>query len=185
MPVAPQDLAKRVLRQEWEHLSQKERAVVERILGRLHAHQDPLATLHEERTLGERAADAIAQFGGSWGFIGIFAVVLGAWTMLNLWLGPREAFDPYPFIFLNLMLSMLAAIQAPIIMMSQNRQAARDRVQASNDYEVNVRAELAIRMLREKVDSLEAMMIQELVETQHEQLRIIRDLAARRAGPDA
>lgn len=183
MPVSPQDLAKRVLRHEWDHLTPRERAVVERILGRLHGHGDPLATMHQDRTVGERAADAIAQFGGSWGFIGLFAVVLGAWTMLNLWLGPREAFDPYPFIFLNLMLSMLAAIQAPIIMMSQNRQAARDRVQASNDYEVNVRAELAIRMLHEKVDRLEQMVVEELVATQREQLQIIRELAGRRPGP--
>lgn len=185
MPVAPQELAKRVLRQEWDHLSQKERAVVEHILGRLHGRHDPLATLHEERTLGERAADAIARFGGSWGFIGLFAVVLGAWTMLNLWLGPREAFDPYPFIFLNLILSMLAAVQAPIIMMSQNRQAERDRVQASNDYEVNVRAELAIRMVHEKVDRLEQMIVEDLVATQREQLQIIRELAERRPGPAA
>lgn len=185
MPVSPQELAKRVLRHEWDHLSPKERGVVERILARLHGQRDPLATLHEERTFGQQAADAIAQFGGSWGFIGLFALVLGAWTMLNLWLGPREAFDPYPFIFLNLMLSMLAAIQAPIIMMSQNRQAARDRVQASNDYEVNVRAELAIKMLHEKLDRLEQMIVQDLVETQREQLRIIRDLAEHRQGPPA
>jgi len=103
---------------------------------------------------GERLADSIARVGGSWSFILGFLLFLVFWTVANGWLLSRDAFDPYPFIFLNLILSMLAAIQAPIIMMSQNRQAARDRVDATHDYEVNLKAEIEIMALHEKMDAL-------------------------------
>lgn len=102
----------------------------------------------------ERTADAVARFGGSWAFIGMFAAFLAVWSLLNINL-PREAvFDPYPFIFLNLILSMLAAVQAPFIMMSQNRQASKDRQMAIYDYEVNVKAEIEIMALHDKLDAL-------------------------------
>lgn len=103
---------------------------------------------------GERLADVIARVGGSWTFILGFLAFLAVWTIGNGWLLTRDAFDPYPFIFLNLVLSMLAAIQAPIIMMSQNRQAARDRIDAEHDYEVNLKAEIEIMALHEKMDAL-------------------------------
>ncbi len=103
---------------------------------------------------GERLADAIARIGGSWSFILSFLAFLLAWTLANTWLLTRDAFDPYPFIFLNLVLSMLAAIQAPVIMMSQNRQATRDRLDAAHDYEVNLKAEIEIMALHEKMDAL-------------------------------
>jgi len=105
-------------------------------------------------TFGERLADDIARIGGSWGFIIAFLLFLVVWTVANVWLLTRDAFDPYPFVFLNLILSMLAAIQAPIIMMSQNRQAARDRRDAEHDYEVNLKAEIEIMALHEKLDEL-------------------------------
>lgn len=104
-------------------------------------------------TFGERLADRVARFGGSWTFILIFAGFLLAWAAANSLL-LRPPFDPYPYIFLNLMLSMLAAIQAPIIMMSQNRQAAKDRAQADSDYAVNLKAELEVMGLHEKIDAL-------------------------------
>ena len=103
--------------------------------------------------LGERIADAIARIGGSWTFIVGFLVFLFIWTLFNTIVLTRDAFDPYPFIFLNLVLSMLAALQAPIIMMSQNRQAARDRFEASKDYEVNLKAEIELMALHHKIDT--------------------------------
>jgi len=108
----------------------------------------------ERLTFGERLADRVATIGGSWGFIIGFGLFLLAWAALNTVVLVRDAFDPYPFIFLNLMLSMLAAIQAPIIMMSQNRQAAKDRLEARLDYETNLRAEAEIAALHEKIDML-------------------------------
>lgn len=103
---------------------------------------------------GEKLADAIARVGGSWTFILCFLAFLVLWAVLNVWLLAGRAFDPYPFVFLNLVLSMLAAIQAPVIMMSQNRQAAHDRADAAHDYEVNLKAEIEIMALHEKMDAL-------------------------------
>lgn len=111
----------------------------------------------EHRTFGQRAADGVAKVAGSWTFIIIFFVGLLTWAFLNTEiLGSRhQAFDPYPYVFLNLVLSMLAAVQAPIIMMSQNRQSVRDRLDAEIDHEVNVRAEVAIQSVDERIQMLE------------------------------
>ena len=106
-----------------------------------------------KQSAGERVADAIARVGGSWTFILGFLVFLFVWTIANTLLLTKDAFDPYPFIFLNLVLSMLAALQAPIIMMSQNRQAARDRFEATKDYEVNLKAEIELMALHHKIDT--------------------------------
>ena len=113
--------------------------------------------LEEKSTFGERVADAVARFGGSWSFIFSFGGILLAWVSLNTWLllGRRGPFNPYPFILLNLFLSMLAALQAPVIMMSQNRQDAKDRVRSELDYRVNLKAELGVTRLLEKFDRLE------------------------------
>src|SRR6185295_10578400 len=129
-------------------------------------------------TFGERLADRIAAFGGSWTFLLLFLVVLVSWVGLNsLVLARRhEAFDPYPYILLNLFLSMIAALQAPIIMMSQNRQAAKDRLDAAHDYEVNLKAELEILSLHEKVDELRERKWGELIELQQEQIRMLMRL---------
>jgi Predicted membrane protein len=131
------------------------------------------------QTLGGKVADKVAEFGGSWKFIFLFFSVMTVWIAANsislLW----KPFDPYPFILFNLILSMLAAIQAPIIMMSQNRQEARDRMRAENDYQVNLKAEIEIRVLTEKMDQLLHHQWQRLLEIQRLQTEMIEDLASR------
>lgn len=122
-------------------------------LVRVRASRHPNDIIEEEMTVGEKVADHVAQFGGSWTFIILFCVILIVYTTANHFLGGR-AWDPYPFILLNLFLSMLAAIQAPVIMMSQNRQQDIDRKAAENDYRINVKAELEIELLHEKIDQL-------------------------------
>lgn len=172
---APAELAKRVLRREWEHLSADERRVIDAVLHRRSVARNIGREFSEGRTFGQRMADRIAAFGGSWVFILTFLGLLVAWTSVNtLLLDPRHlAFDPYPYIFLNLLLSMLAALQAPVIMMSQNRQAAKDRLDASHDYEVNLKAELEIRELREAIDALRQRQWEDLVALQREQIRLL------------
>jgi uncharacterized membrane protein len=122
-------------------------------LVRLRAHRHPNEMIEEHITLGERVADSVASFGGSWTFITIFAIFMTVYTIINVRLG-RAAWDPYPFILLNLFLSMLAAIQAPIIMMSQNRQDKKDRLRSELDFEVNRRAEAEIQGLARKMNLL-------------------------------
>ncbi len=146
-----------LLQDEWHKLDDQQRAVLESALDRLSLPPDIGREQQRRRQFGEKASDLLASFGGSWTFVLLFLSGLVAWTVLNTEiLGPRrEAFDPYPYVFLNLILSMLAAIQAPIIMMSQNRQAARDRIDAEIDHQVNVRAELQIRSLDGRLDRIE------------------------------
>ena len=150
-----------IFRAEWEHLTSHEREVIEGVLHRISVPRDPNKEFSDRRTFGQRASDGIAAFGGSWTFILLFFAWLIFWTVLNTEiLGPRkEAFDPYPYIFLNLILSMLAAIQAPIILMSQNRQATRDRLEAEVDHEVNVRADLAIHHLDARLHAIEQRLL--------------------------
>lgn len=146
-------LAEHLLATPIERLGLRERQVIERAVRR---HREPLprGSLPEEPlSLGERLADRVAAIGGSWAFISGFGLGLIMWAVLNSWALTRP-FDPYPYIFLNLLLSMLAAIQAPIIMMSQNRQAATDRRQARRDFEINLKAELEILALHSKLDQL-------------------------------
>lgn len=123
-------------------------------------------------TAGDRIADRVARFGGSWTFILLFVATLIVWVTLNGFLmeSRARAFDPYPFVFLNLILSMVAALQAPIILMSQNRQANRDRVAAALDYDVNLKAELEIMAVHEKLDGLRIDRLHALVEKQHAML---------------
>jgi uncharacterized membrane protein len=130
----------------------------------------------KQRTLGERMADKLADFGGSWRFISIFGGILFLWIVINSALMIWKPFDPYPFIFLNLILSCLAAIQAPIIMMSQNRQEARDRLHAEQDYRINLKAELEIRHLHEKIDHLLMNQWQRLMEIQQIQIELMDEL---------
>ena len=130
--------------------------IEKRVLAKAHERKiistDINAALRAESSTGERLADAIARVGGSWSFIIAFLLFLVFWCVVNTIVLLTRAFDPYPFIFLNLVLSMLAAIQAPIIMMSQNRQAERDRFEAAKDYEVNLKAELEVLSLHQKID---------------------------------
>jgi uncharacterized membrane protein len=132
------------------------------------------------RTFGERLADFVADFGGSWNFIISFFVILLVWIGFNVWAAVRAVFDPYPFILLNLVLSCLAAIQAPIIMMSQKRQEAKDRLRSENDYRINLKAEFEIRHLHEKLDHLINRQWERLAEIQQIQLEIMEDLASRK-----
>ena len=152
---------KHLAESEWDDLSARERKLIEIVLEQLDETPDANQEVKDRRTFGEKTADVIAAFGGSWTFIIIFFTFLLTWAFLNTEiLGPRaEAFDPYPYVFLNLILSMLAAIQAPIIMMSQNRQSARDRIDAEVDHEVNVRAELAVRSVVERLDKIDKHLI--------------------------
>ncbi|MDP2480550.1 MAG: DUF1003 domain-containing protein [Candidatus Palauibacterales bacterium] len=131
-------------------------------------------------TLGQRLADHIAEIGGSWGFIAAFMLALGVWIAINTVLLVHRPFDPYPFILLNLVLSCVAAIQAPVIMMSQNRQEAKDRLRGEHDYRVNLKAELEIRHLHEKVDHLLYQQWERLVEIQKVQLELMNDLTTER-----
>lgn len=135
-------------------IGEAEQRVLQSALDRQPVARDLNRHMADRAGLGERLADAIARVGGSWGFILSFLAFLVLWALVNVWLLAADAFDPYPFIFLNLVLSMLAAIQAPVIMMSQNRQAARDRTDAAHDYEVNLKAEIEIMALHEKMDTL-------------------------------
>jgi uncharacterized membrane protein len=132
-------------------------------------------------TLGQRVADRVASFGGSWRFISIFAGILVVWVAANSAVLIRRPFDPYPFILLNLVLSCLAAIQAPIIMMSQNRLEARDRLRGEEDYKVNLKAEIEIRHLHEKIDYLLRHQWQRLLEIQQLQMDMMEELASKRS----
>jgi uncharacterized membrane protein len=134
-------------------------------LVRLRSTRDPNTVIEQQATLGNRVADAVARFGGSWAFISCFALVLIVYTSFNITLGP-QAWDPYPFILLNLFLSMLAAIQAPVIMMSQNRQDTKDRLRGELDYQVNRHAESEIQglarklnLLTDKIDDIEDLLL--------------------------
>jgi uncharacterized membrane protein len=138
--------------------------------------------LHDaSSTFGDRVADAVARFGGSWTFILLFIAVLVLWVGVNSLGLLLPSFDPYPFIFLNLLLSCLAALQAPIILMSQNRQAARDRLMAENDYECNLKAELEVEQLHEKLDLLRERQWTDLVQMQQRQIALLEQLLADRA----
>jgi len=136
-------------------------------------------------TLGQRLADRIAEFGGSWTFILSFCVFLVIWIAINAGLLLTRPFDPFPFILLNLMLSFLASLQAPVIMMSQNRVEARDRLRAEGDYKVNLKAELEIRHLHEKMDYLLHQHSTRLMEVQQIQIELLRELARGRSRPSA
>ncbi|MBV8972873.1 MAG: DUF1003 domain-containing protein [Sphingomonadaceae bacterium] len=163
-----------LLREEHGEFSELDRQVTESI-----ANQDTIAENVEEefaseRTLGERAADVLARFGGSWSFLITFMLFLTVWMAINIAAGPH-AFDAYPFILLNLVLSTIAAIQAPVIMMSQRRQEEKDRMRSVSEYKVNLKAELEIRHLHEKIDHLITRQWQRLAEIQRIQLEIMQD----------
>ncbi|MGO4135546.1 DUF1003 domain-containing protein [Rhizobium brockwellii] len=154
--------------------------VEKRVLAKAHQRKvistDVNAAFSADASFGERIADSIARIGGSWSFIIAFFVFLTAWTVINTIILVSGAFDPYPFVFLNLILSMLAAIQAPIIMMSQNRQAERDRFEAAKDYEVNLKAELEVLSLHQKIDM---RVLTELTALREDVARLSAELAAK------
>ncbi len=160
-------------------LSGFERHVLQSVLKKNTISRDTRRESFDNRTFGERLSDQVALIGGSWTFVITFVCILIAWIVLNSFLlvtWGNEAFDPYPYILLNLFLSMTTAIQAPIIMMSQNRQAEKDRMQAANDYEVNLKSELEIQRLHEKLDALHEGEWTELLEVQKRQIRLLERL---------
>lgn len=134
-------------------------------------------------TLGQRVADRVASFGGSWTFIMLFGLFMFLWIFANVYWLANKGFDPYPFILLNLILSCLASMQAPVIMMSQNRQEEKDRDRAQSDYMINLKSELEIRMLHEKIDHLVMHQQQELLEIQKVQIDLMNDIL-RRVGKE-
>lgn len=169
--------AQQVLAKELDTLDPEEREIVERFINRKHVARNVVREFDQSLSLGDRMADRIAEIGGSWSFILSFLFMLAVWMFYNSHvLGPR-AFDPYPYILLNLVLSCLAAIQAPIIMMSQNRMADADRAQAKNDYEVNVRAELEITQVHEKINALRETDLSQLLEIVQRQEAAIEALS--------
>lgn len=151
-----EELALDLLGKSFDVLEIEERSVICSIHDRQVMSKDAADLADEQASYGDRLADRVAEIGGSWGFIAVFSVILFGWMILNTDILPKfgQAFDPYPYVFLNLVLSTLAAVQAPIIMMSQNRQSDKDRIAASHDFEVNLRAELEIARLHEKIDTL-------------------------------
>ena len=173
-----EQLAKDLLGEPYEGLSPVQRSVIDLIATEAPTALDPRLKL-DDRKPSERLADRVASVGGSWGFIMGFGAALALWMGWNVATrGFGLAFDPYPFIFLNLMLSMLAAIQAPVIMMSQNRAAKRDRKAAEHDYIVNLRAELEIMHLHDKVDAMRKRELLGIIKRQNESLRILRQQGA-------
>lgn len=164
-----------LLRDEHGEYTELDRQVADSIANQDTISENTEDEFEEHRTLGEKLSDGLATFGGSWAFLISFGVVLIAWMALNVVLGEARAFDAYPFILLNLVLSCIAAIQAPIIMMSQRRQEAKDRLRSLNDYRVNLKAELEIRHLHEKLDHLVTRQWQRLAEIQQIQLEIMQE----------
>ena len=165
---------KKLLNDERGELSELDRKVLDSIEKGVSTVQSGAnLALEPPRTFGERAADTVASFGGSWSFIGTFSLIIVLWMAVNVVGLISRPFDPYPFILLNLVLSCLAAFQAPIIMMSQRRQEDKDRQRAENDYMVNLRAELEIRQLHEKIDHQMARQWERLAELQEIQIELL------------
>jgi len=151
-----ENLARALLGQAYSELSSVEKKVIESIAENTSVSENINESFRDSLTFGQRVADQIAAFGGSWTFIGLFFAFIAGWILINtLWLVGDSIFDPYPFILLNLGLSSLAAFQAPIIMMSQNRQASKDRLEQKATYEINLKLELELMRLHEKFDSMQ------------------------------
>ncbi|WP_210403208.1 DUF1003 domain-containing protein [Salinicola sp. MH3R3-1] len=180
--ICRQDLAKfrhlyveKMLAQERGELGELERQVIDSLDNRQLISKNPEDLLERNGTFGERMADRVALFGGSWAFILTFTAVLMMWITINAIGILAKPFDPYPFILLNLVLSSLAAIQAPVIMMSQRRQETKDRLRGENDYRVNLKAELEIRQLHEKLDHQMAQQWDKLIELQEIQIELLEE----------
>ncbi len=178
------DYIRSLIETERGELSDLEKEVVESLA------KNEILSMHVDQefesklTFGQRLSDKMASFGGSWRFIIIFACILVLWIFVNSLLLTLKPFDPYPFILLNLILSCLAAIQAPIIMMSQNRQEAKDRLRASYDFQINLKAELEIRQLHQKLDHLLSRQWERLIEIQEVQIELLNEMRGSRKPSD-
>ncbi|QQS34189.1 MAG: DUF1003 domain-containing protein [Acidobacteriota bacterium] len=177
------EIAVRFLKKEWTDVTDLEKRIVQKVAERSLVAKGPIDTTLDDRTFGQRLADRVASFGGSWTFIIIFGCLLLFWASMNTFVLAHygDDFDPYPYILLNLFLSMLASIQAPIIMMSQNRQAAKDRLDATHDYEVNLKSEIEIISLHEKLDDLREQKWLDLVAMQQRQIELLEKLLSEKA----
>ena len=174
------EYVKKVLQEEIGELSALDEEVVESLRQHEIVTSDIEKQFIKDLTFGERLSDRIAEFGGSWRFLITFFSILFVWITINGVILVTHAYDPYPFILLNLILSCLAAVQAPVIMMSQNRAEARDRLRAENDYKINLKAELEIRHLHEKIDHLLRRQYNRLFEIQQIQIELLEELARKR-----
>lgn len=171
-----------LVKQENGEINRLESAVIGAIARNKILSDNITPKFNEQLTVGQRLADHIASFGGSWTFIICFFSFLISWMILNAWWFHNQGYDPYPFILLNLILSCLAAIQAPIIMMSQNRQEEKDRQRSEYDYQINLKAELEIRLLHEKIDHLLIHQHKHLLEIQEIQTDYLEDILRQRAS---
>jgi len=172
------------LEAEYRKISDMEQSLVTKVARRGRVSRLVDQEFEAQMTLGQRVADRVAQFGGSWPFIMIFGVVLVVWMFVNSVAVTTRPFDPYPYILLNLVLSTLAALQAPVIMMSQNRQAEKDRLHAQQDYEINLMAEFEIRDLHDKLDALRYKQWHELWHIQQRQLELLEHLHKEISHPE-
>ncbi|HEY3278871.1 MAG TPA: DUF1003 domain-containing protein [Gemmatimonadales bacterium] len=172
------------LEAEYQKLSDLEQSIVSKVTRRGRVSKLVHREFESSMSFGDHIADRVAHFGGSWRFIMLFGGILVAWMAVNTWVLVRRPFDPYPFILLNLVLSTIAALQAPVIMMSQNRQAEKDRLQASQDYEINLMAEIEIRDLHDKLDSLRFKQWHELWHIQKRQMELLEHLCVQAQNPD-
>lgn len=179
------DYVKEVLQDEIGELSALDNEVVESLQQHEILSSDISKQFEKKLSFGERLSDSIAAFGGSWTFIIVFSLILLLWIGINSFILANRAFDPYPYILMNLVLSALAALQAPVIMMSQNRSEARDRLRGENDYKINLKAELEIRHLHEKIDHLLRKQYNRLFEIQQIQIELLEELGQKRRGSTA
>ncbi len=166
-----------LITKEKKELNNLEKQVIKAIHGNTLLSENIEPEIDAELTTGQRMADNIATFGGSWIFIIFFFSFLLIWMLINIWFLSTKPFDPYPFILLNLILSCLAAIQAPVIMMSQNRKEQKDRARSENDYKINLKAELEIRLLHEKLDHLIIHQNKRMLDIQELQLDYLEELS--------
>jgi uncharacterized membrane protein len=176
-------LARRLLNAGFQRLPLRDRARLALVTRRLRIARNIQKEFDDRLTFGQRLADQVASFGGSWSFIIIFGAILVSWVFTNTALLGTNSFDPYPFIFLNLILSMIAAIQAPVIMMSQNRQSAKDRMAMEHDFDVNLKAELEIMALHDKFDALNVASLSVMMVKQQDQIEKILALVETMATP--
>lgn len=165
-----------LMNMESDVISKTEQDVIDAITSNKILSENIEPIIDDQITFGQRSADKIAEFGGSWGFILSFGGFLTIWILLNVWWLGNYRYDPYPFILLNLILSCLAALQAPVIMMSQNRLEHKDRLRGENDYKINLKAELEIQLLHEKMDNLALHQNKILFEIQQMQLEYLNEI---------
>jgi len=184
MPVTRKDTARKFLAKELEKLSEQERDIVERFINRGRVARNVAREFDEHLTLGQRISDGVAEMMGSWRFIIVQSTLLAGWVALNISAYVNH-WDPYPFILLNLALSFQAAYAAPIIMMSQNRQSEKDRLQSKNDYEVDLKAEMEIMQLHEKFNELRDSYWADLVRMQQQQIEMLERLLTEVCRPPA